>query len=136
MRPCRPTTGVPAGRGWAWRGCCGPTRPREFFDELRSLALKTFGPAQLAAQTFLPLGGVQGVVVFGSWAARHAGIPGHDPHDLDVLLIGEPSQIAANRAADELGRRLDLPVGLTVVSESEWEHDAVASWPRSRQGLT
>ena len=63
--------------------------------------------------------------MFGSWAARHAGIPGHDPHDLDVLLIGAPSQIAANRAADELGRRLDLPVGLTVVSESEWEHDAV-----------
>ena len=95
------------------------------FDELRSLALKTFGPAQLAAETFLPLDGVAAVVVFGSWAARHAGIPGNDPHDLDVLIIGQPSRIAVNRSADELTSRLDLPVGITIISQPEWDGDAL-----------
>ena len=95
------------------------------FDELRSLALKTFGPAHLAARAFLSLRGVEAVVVFGSWAARHAGEPGHNPRDLDVLLVGEPSRIAANRAAEQLGDQLDLPVGLTFVSGNEWREDTV-----------
>lgn len=95
------------------------------FDELRSLALKTFGPAHLAAAAFLPVSGVEAVVVFGSWAARHAGEPGHDPRDLDVLLVGETSRIAANRAAERLGEQLDLPVGLTFVTPQEWRDRTV-----------
>jgi len=95
------------------------------YEELTSLAVKTFGPAQLARDTFANLPGVSAVVVFGSWAARFAGRKGPAPRDLDVLLVGAPSSIAANRAADQLSERIGLPVQVVVVLPVEWENASV-----------
>lgn len=95
------------------------------YEELTSLAIKSFGPAHLAHDTFAGISGVSGVVVFGSWAARFAGHPGPAPRDLDVLLVGAPSRIASNRAADQLSARIGLPVQVEVVSADEWGNDTV-----------
>lgn len=95
------------------------------YAELTSLAIKSFGPAHLARDTFADIPGISTVVVFGSWAARFAGREGSAPRDLDVLLIGAPSRIASNRAADQLSERIGLPVQVEVVSVDEWEHDTL-----------
>lgn len=100
-------------------------RDSPVYEELASLALKTFGPAHLARDAFSTLPGVKAAVVFGSWAARFAGRPGHAPRDLDVLLIGEPSRVAYNRVAAELSERIGLPVNVEVVTEAEWADNAL-----------
>lgn len=95
------------------------------YEELTGLAVKTFGPAHLASDAFAGLAGVVRVVVFGSWAARFAGVPGRAPADLDVLLVGDVSRVQAHRAADQLQERLGLAVGLSFVSEREWDEATV-----------
>jgi hypothetical protein len=60
------------------------------FEPLARLLLVTFGPHVVIAEEFASLPGVTHVVIYGSWAARYAGIDGPPPADVDVLLVGNP----------------------------------------------
>ena len=66
------------------------TRPLE----LLTLA---FGPHVVIGEEFGSLEAIA-VAIYGSWAARYEGIPGHPPHeDLDVLVIGEVARRSCMR---------------------------------------
>ena len=48
-----------------------------------------YGPPTVITEEFSAIPGITRLAIFGSWAARHAGISGHVPRDIDVLVVGD-----------------------------------------------
>jgi hypothetical protein len=83
--------------------------------------------------------GVRQVIIYGSWAARHAGETGATPHDVDVLVVGEGvARGDVYEAADRAQARLGLPVNPTIRTTAQWVDpgDALSSQIRSSPTLT
>lgn len=88
---------------------------------LTQLLELTFGPRVVIAEEFA-IPGAERVVIFGSWAARHAGQAGPPPHDIDVLVVGKVDRADLYEAADRAQTRLSIEVNPVVRSLDEWEH--------------
>lgn len=58
------------------------------FAPLRELIQATYGVQPVLEELLEDAEGVEKAFIFGSWAARHAGEPGPEPHDIDLLLVG------------------------------------------------
>jgi DNA-binding transcriptional ArsR family regulator len=86
---------------------------------LTDLLTLAFGPHLVIGEEFGPLGATA-VAIYGSWAARYEGIPGHPPHDIDVLVIGEVARREVYEAAERAEQRLNLPVNPLLCSRSRW----------------
>ena len=99
----------------------------------------SFGPQHVVADEFDAIPGVSEVLIYGSWAARHAGQTGAAPHDVDVLVVGE-SVVRGDvyEAADRAQTRLGLPVNPTIRTTKQWTDsgDALSSQIRSSPTLT
>lgn len=95
-------------------------QPSPITEPLTELLLRSFGPLQVIAGEFAPVGGLDGLYVFGSWAARYAGLPGRAPADLDVLAIGQPDRDEVDDAAQRARRRLGREVNVTIRSVPWW----------------
>lgn len=78
---------------------------------LAELLLRSFGPKQVVAEEFAHVKGIEQIIIFGSWAARYAGVVGQAPNDIDVLVLGKPnySQLSAAcaRAQDRIGKQIN-----------------------------
>ena len=99
----------------------------------------SFGPQHVVADEFAQIPGVREVMIFGSWAARHAGEVGAPPHDVDVLVIGEDvGRGDVYEAADRAQARLGLPVNPTIRSNAQWAdpNDPLSSQIRASPTLT
>ena len=88
---------------------------------LTQVVLLSFGPKIVIAQEFAPLDADR-VIIFGSWAARFAGIAGETPEDIDVLIVSDSVKradvyAAAERAQEKLGRQVN-PV---IRSAAAWQ---------------
>lgn len=92
-----------------------------YFEPLARLALMSFGPPYVIGQEFGRLGNVKRLLIYGSWAARYAGDQGPAPHDVDVLLIGEPDRDAVYEAARRAEERLGREVNVTIRDAERWE---------------
>ena len=91
---------------------------------LTQVVLLSFGPKVVIAQEFAPLR-ADHISIFGSWAARFAGVPGETPEDIDVLVISDSVKraalyAAAERAQEKLGR----PVNPVIRSTAAWQSPA------------
>jgi predicted nucleotidyltransferase len=96
-------------------------------EPLTELLVRSFGPRQVIAEEFTGLAGVDGVYLFGSWAARYAGQRGRAPADIDVLVIGRPDRDEADEAAQRAGSRLGREVNVTIRS-AHWWHEGADSF--------
>lgn len=94
------------------------------FEPLARLLTLTFGPAAVVAEEFGRLRSVHAVYLFGPWAARHDGVLGGHPADVEVLVIGDVTQATAHDAAQEAAARLGLPVHPVVRTRAEWQDDS------------
>ena len=83
-----------------------------------------YGPRVVIAEEFSAIPGIAKLAIFGSWAARRAGVSGHVPHDIDVLVVGEAERGAVYAAADRTQARIGLPVNAVLASNRRWEADA------------
>lgn len=83
-----------------------------------------YGPRAVITEEFSAIPGIARLAIFGSWAARHAGIGGHVPHDIDVLVVGEADRGAVYAAADRAQERIGLKVNAVLASRRRWEADA------------
>lgn len=90
------------------------------FAALRELVLAAFGPPAVIGEEFGGVEGVVAVVIFGSWAARSAGVPGPPPGDVDVLVLGDPERDEIYDAAERAERRVGIEVNPTIRSVEEW----------------
>lgn len=91
------------------------------YEPLRELLLRAFGPLSVVTEKFANLDGVDRLFIFGSWAARYAGDSGHEPRDVDVLIVGTPDRGSAYDAAERAERRLHRPVQVTIRTAEQWE---------------
>jgi predicted nucleotidyltransferase len=92
------------------------------YEPLRELLLRAFGPLAVVTTEFADLHGVDQLFIFGSWAARYTGDSGHEPRDVDVLIVGAPDRGAAYDAAERAERQLRRPVQVTIRTAEQWEH--------------
>jgi AraC-like DNA-binding protein len=86
---------------------------------LAELVTLAFGPQFVVGEEFRSLDAVA-VAIYGSWAARYAGIAGHAPNDVDVLVIGDAPRRDMYEAAERAEQRLGLPVNPVLCSQSRW----------------
>jgi hypothetical protein len=93
------------------------------YEPLARLAMLTFGPSAVVAEEFGRLPAVREAHLFGPWAARYSGVPGDQPRDVEVLVIGTLSREAAYDAAQETAARLGLPVHPVVRTPAQWTDD-------------
>lgn len=83
-----------------------------------------YGPRTVITEEFSAVPGITRLAIFGSWAARHAGISGPVPRDIDVLVVGDADRGAVYAAADRAQARTGLPVNAVLASNRRWEADA------------
>lgn len=108
-------------------------------EPLTRLLELSFGPQHVVAEEFAELRGASQVMIFGSWAARHAGQAGAVPHDVDVLVVGEGvARADVYQAADRAQGRLGLPVNPTIRTPVQWTdpNDPLSAQIRSSPRLT
>jgi len=70
---------------------------------LARLLTATFGPHTVLADEFAVVGGVDRVLIYGSWAARYHGNVGPPSNDVDVLVtlsVRRPDRGAAYEAVN------------------------------------
>jgi DNA-binding transcriptional ArsR family regulator len=91
-------------------------------EPLTELLLLSWGPLQVIADEFAALDGAEQVLIFGSWAARYHQRHGPPPHDLDVLVVGQPTRQDVYDAADRAQHRLAMPVNPVVRTSHAWRH--------------
>lgn len=91
-----------------------------YYHELRALLLKTIGPAAVLAHELAEVAGIDEAFIFGSWAARYHGEPGAAPHDIDLLVIGEPNLDALYAACRRAEAELRLDVNPLVRPKADW----------------
>lgn len=91
-----------------------------FVEPLTELLLLSWGPLQVIADEFAALENVERVLIFGSWAARYHQRHGPPPHDLDVLVVGQPTRQAVYDAADRAQHRLGMPVNPVIRTGEAW----------------
>jgi predicted nucleotidyltransferase len=89
-------------------------------EPLTELLLLSWGPLQVIAEEFMTLDGAERVLIFGSWAARYHQQHGPPPHDLDVLVVGQPTRQAVYDAADRAQQRLRMPVNPVIRTADAW----------------
>jgi predicted nucleotidyltransferase len=92
-----------------------------YFAELRSMLLKTMGPAALLRDALASLGGIEEAFVFGSWAARYHGEEGPPPRDIDLLVVGSPDISAVTAICRKLSRELAMTVQVAFRTVDEWQ---------------
>lgn len=98
-----------------------PNEDSPYYPELAGLLLKAFGPATLIGPELARVDGIERACLFGSWAARYLGDSGHDPVDIDVIVVGRPSRIALSGAERTLSDALGRELNTTIVTPDEWE---------------
>lgn len=87
---------------------------------LTDLLLGSFGPLVVVSEEFARVDGVEALVIFGSWAARHAGVEGPPPGDVDVLVVGDVERAQVYDAAERSEQRLALPVNPVLRRPGRW----------------
>lgn len=90
------------------------------FGLMRDLVAATYGPIPVLRDLFEDVGGVERLLIYGSWASRRAGESGAFPNDIDVLVVGDTSRKTLTRIAKDASSRLDVPVNITRLAVEDW----------------
>lgn len=94
------------------------------FSPLVQMLEYSYGPPVVLPDVLSGVTGIERAYVYGSWAARHEGIDGNDPADIDVLIVGKPGRLAVADAAEAASRRLGREVNIRTVSATAWQDDS------------
>jgi hypothetical protein len=72
-----PDSSARSGSGGS--GILRPNVESPYHDDLRALLMTAFGPATVIADALAGVPRIDEAPIFGSWAARYAGVPGPIP---------------------------------------------------------
>lgn len=97
-----------------------PNTASPAYRPLRDLVLVAFGPREVIMQEFSELNGLEGLLIYGSWAARYSGVEGPEPGDIDVLVIGDVDRDDIFEAAERAQDRLEREVNPQLVTGIRW----------------
>jgi predicted nucleotidyltransferase len=108
-----------------------------YFTGLSDVLVKAFGVPWVIADALRDVERIDEAYIFGSWAARSAGVDGVRPvGDIDLLILGSPDREAIyallSRAEERLGRSIQV-----TLRETDWLtngtgsfHDTVVERPK------
>ncbi|MFF5114649.1 winged helix-turn-helix domain-containing protein [Streptosporangium sp. NPDC000509] len=103
-----------------------PNPDHPLFRPVTEILNYMYGPRTIISEEFAGIPGTERLLIFGSWAARHAGNPGPVPHDIDILVVGEVDRAAVYAAADRAQERIGMPVNPVLASTHRWNAEADA----------
>jgi len=72
---------------------------------LREILRVATGPVVVLAEELADIEGIESAFVYGSFAARVQGEPGPAPHDIDLVVVGQPDVDAVYEACTRVERR-------------------------------
>lgn len=105
--------------GREWQIAPNPDSP--LTAPVRQILAVAFGPVPLLTEHLSAIDGIETAFVFGSFAARASGVAGPAPHDIDVLVIGDPDARAVYTACRAVSDEVGRPVNATIMSRAEWD---------------
>lgn len=94
------------------------------WEPMSQIVQETYGPVPVLRGLLQQLSGVDGAYIYGSWAARRAGVSGPPPRDVDVLVVGTPTRSALLDLVHEAEARLRIEVNVHRVTSEAWEDRA------------
>jgi DNA-binding transcriptional ArsR family regulator len=89
---------------------------------LYQLMLHTYGPKEILAKHYKNVQGIEFLYIYGSWAARYNNIPGAQPNDIDLLVIGNPDPQEVNEIADAVALILKKEVNPHIAKPESWSN--------------
>ncbi len=87
---------------------------------LREILRVATGPVMMLAEELGRIDGVESAFVYGSFAARMLGDAGPAPHDIDVMVLGEPDVDAVYEACTRVEAEVHRPVNPTILTPAEF----------------
>lgn len=94
-----------------------------YYDGLAEVLTRAFGVPAVVADAIRDIDGIEEAYLFGSWAARHAGIRGVRPvGDIDLLVLGTPDRNAVYDSLHVAERRLGREIQVTIRERGWVEH--------------
>jgi hypothetical protein len=85
-------------------------------DPLRGILTVATGPVVMLAGELGRVDGIESVFLHGSFAARILGDAGPAPHDIDVMVLGEPDVDAVYEACTRVEAAVHRPVNPTILT--------------------
>ncbi len=97
---------------------------------LADLLVLGYGPKHAAETALRRVPRIERAYIGGSWAARYTGNPGPFPHDIDVIVIGDPDRDDTTEAVTESLRRIGHDAQVIFRSFAAWR-DAKDAFTRT-----
>lgn len=89
-------------------------------DPLREILTIATGPVVILAEELARIDGIESAFLYGSFAARMLGDAGPAPHDIDVMVLGEPDVDAVYEACVRIETAVHRPVNPTILTPEEF----------------
>jgi DNA-binding Lrp family transcriptional regulator len=105
-----------------------------FYEDLRRLLTKAFGPAVLLRRALSAVSGIEHAFIYGSWAAAEHSIVNRPPRDIDVMVLGDVTVEDVYTAVAEVEVRIGRPINVSVFTPVEWETDTSGFAQQVRSG--
>jgi DNA-binding transcriptional ArsR family regulator len=87
---------------------------------LREILRVATGPVVILAEELADVDGIESVFLYGSFAARMLGNAGPAPHDIDVMVLGEPDVDAVYEVCTRVETAVHRPVNPTILTPEEF----------------
>lgn len=89
-------------------------------EPLREILRVATGPVVMFAEELTRIDGIESAFIYGSFAARLLGEPGPAPHDIDLMVLGEPDVDAVYDACTRVEAAVHRPVNPTILTAAEF----------------
>ena len=89
-------------------------------EPLREILRVATGPVVILAEELARIDGIESAFLYGSFAARMLGDAGPAPHDIDVMVLGEPEVDAVSEACVRVEATVHRPVNPTILTAEEF----------------
>ena len=87
---------------------------------LREILVVVTGPVVLLAEEFARIDGIETAFLYGSFAARMLGDAGPAPHDIDLMVLGDPDVDGVYEACTRVESSVHRPVNPTILTPAEF----------------
>ena len=89
-------------------------------EPLREILTVVTGPVVILAEELARIDGIEAAFLYGSFAARLLGDAGPAPHDIDLMVLGEPDVDAVYEACTSVESAVHRPVNPTILTLEEF----------------
>ncbi|RMI13197.1 winged helix-turn-helix domain-containing protein [Cellulomonas triticagri] len=95
-------------------------RSHPLLAPMTEIVAATYGPVPVLRDLLADVPGVSTALLYGSWAARRAGVGGPPPQDVDVLVVGTASRSDLADLAAAARERIGVVVNVHRVATEDW----------------